>query len=69
MSNLASLILTAIQVAPQAITEIIALYNAVKGDISETDQQTIDNELAAAQQADATATADADAALGAASTR
>lgn len=67
MGSIASIILAAIQVAPQAIPEIIALYNAVKGDISETDQQSIDNALAAAQQADAVATAEADAALGAAS--
>lgn len=67
MTSIASIILMAIQVAPQAIPEIIALYKAVKGDISESDQQTIDNALSAAQQADATATANADAALGAAS--
>ena len=56
-------ILSLIQYAPQAITEITALYNAIKSDLSASDQETIDAALAAAQAADATATAEADAAL------
>lgn len=60
---LASLIMALIQAAPQAITEVTALYSAVKSDISATDQVQIDAALAAAIQSDADATAAADAAL------
>ncbi len=56
-------ILSLLQYAPQAISEITAVYNAVKGDLSETDQITIDNALLQAQANDAQATAAADAAL------
>jgi hypothetical protein len=62
----AQIILLLLQLAPQAIGEITALYNAVKGDLSATDQTTIDAALAAAQQSDAAATAQADADLSAA---
>lgn len=62
-------ILGLLQYAPQAITEITAVYNAAKGDLSATDQQTIDQALAAAIQADATATNTADQALDIASQR
>lgn len=61
----AQIILLLLQQAPQAISEITALYNAVKGDLSATDRQQIDAALAAAQQSDAAATAQADADLGA----
>lgn len=67
MPVIVTAILGLIQYAPQAISEVTALYNAVKADISETDQATIDAALLAAQQGDATATAQADAALDAAS--
>ena len=56
-------ILSLIQYAPAAISEITTLYEAIKGDISATDQATIDAALAAAQQNDAEATLKADAAL------
>lgn len=56
-------LLSLIQYAPQAITEVTALYNAIKSDISATDQATIDAALLASQQSDAVATAAADAAL------
>lgn len=59
-------ILGLIQYAPQAISEITALYNAVKSDLSATDQAQIDAALAGAQSQDAQATAAADAALSAA---
>jgi hypothetical protein len=62
----AQLILALLSQAPQAITEITALYNAVKSDISATDQQQIDAALASAQQSDAAATAQADTDLAAA---
>lgn len=62
-------ILTLLTYAPQAVTEITALYNAVKSDISATDQDTIDAALLAAQQSDAVATAEADAVLDAAAGR
>lgn len=60
-------LLSLIQYAPQAIGEITTLYNSLKGDLSATDQATIDAALLAAQSDDATATAAADAALTAAS--
>lgn len=66
MPALVPLILQLIQVAPGAITEIQALYSAVKGVISTKDQATIDSALAAAQSGDAQATAAADSALTAA---
>ena len=67
MSPILSSILTLIQYAPAAITEITALYNSIKGDLSASDQTTIDEALAAAQAADAAATATADDALDTAS--
>lgn len=63
MHPLVQALLTAIQYAPQAINEITALYSAVRGDFNETDQAKIDQALAAAQTADAQATATAGAAL------
>lgn len=67
--GIAEAILALIQFAPAAISEITAVYNAVKGDLSATDQVAIDNALTQAQAADAAATARADAALDAASKR
>lgn len=64
MIAIAPLILSLIQAAPGAISEITALYSAVKGVISTKDQATIDSALAVAQSGDAQATATADAALG-----
>ena len=66
---IAELILGLIQAAPGAISEITALYHAVKTDLSSSDQATIDAALVAAQQSDAAATARADAALAAAAKR
>jgi len=66
MPVLVTSLLSLIQYAPAAITEIKAVYDAIKGDMSATDQQTIDSALAAAQQSDAAATQRADAALDAA---
>lgn len=63
MSVIAQTILTLIQVAPTAITQILALYEAVKSDISSDDQATIGAALASAQNTDAVATAKADVAL------
>ena len=62
-------ILALIQNAPQVINETTALYTAIKGDLSATDQATIDAALADAQSADALATKQADEALDAASKR
>lgn len=62
-------LLALIQYAPGAISEISQVYNAVKSDLSGTDVQTIDAALAQAIAADAQATANADAALDAASKR
>lgn len=56
-------LLSLIQYAPQAISEITALYTAIKGDLSATDQATIDAALANAIAQDAQATAAADQAL------
>ena len=56
-------LLALVKYAPSAITEISALYAAIKSDISETDQAKIDAALADAQAQDAQATAAADAAL------
>lgn len=58
--QIAELILALLAQAPQAITQITALYNAVKADLSETDQAKIDQALADAQAGDAAATAQAD---------
>lgn len=69
MPAIALSLLSLLQYAPQAINEITAVYNAVKGDLSATDQATIDAALAAAQASDAAATAAADVALGEASQR
>lgn len=63
MPAIVTSLLGLIQYAPQAVTEITALYNAIKGDLSTQDQATIDSALAAAQSGDAQATATADAAL------
>lgn len=63
MPAIAPLILSLLQAAPGAITEITALYTAIKGDLSTEDQATIDSALAAAQSGDAQATAAADVAL------
>lgn len=67
--GIAEAILALIQFAPAAISEVTAVYNAVKGDLSATDQATIDQALANAQSADAAATKAADDALDAASKR
>ncbi len=61
--GIATAILSIIQNAPFLINEATTLYQAVKGDLSATDISQIDAALAAAQAADATATAKADAAL------
>lgn len=66
---IATAILALLQYAPSAISEITSLYNAVKGDLSATDQATIDAALAAAIANDATATAAADQALSDAANR
>lgn len=63
---LATAILAIIQNAPFLINEATALYQAVKGDLSETEISQIDAALATAQAADAAATAKADTALDAA---
>ena len=56
-------ILSLVKYAPSAITEISALYTAIKSDISATDQATIDAALADAIAHDAAATDAADSAL------
>ncbi len=56
-------ILSLLQYAPQAINEITALYNAIKGTFSDSDQATIDKALADAIASDAASTAKADVAL------
>lgn len=63
MPAIALSLLSLLQYAPQAITEITAVYNAIKGDLSATDQATIDAALANAIAQDAQATAAADQAL------
>ncbi len=60
---IATALLAIIQNAPFLINEATTLYQAVKGSLSATDISQIDAALAAAQAADATATAKADAAL------
>lgn len=62
-------ILSLIQYAPQALTEVQSLYNAINGDLSATDQSQIDAALAQAIAADTQATAAADQALDSASKR
>lgn len=57
------IILAAIQAMPQALTEVEALYNAVKGDLSLTDQDAIDAALVAAIKSDADKTVAANTAL------
>lgn len=69
MNPIVSAIITLITVAPGAIREINDLYTAVRGNLSSTDQVTIDTALKAAQEADAKATAEAVAALDAAAKR
>lgn len=69
MPAIALSLLSLLQYAPSAITEITAVYNAVKGDLSATDQATIDAALAAAIANDAQATAAANQALSDASKR
>lgn len=64
-----AMILGLLSYAPQAITEINALYQAIKGTFSDSDQATIDAALKASQDADAKATAAADSALDAAAKR
>lgn len=66
---IAEIILTLIQAAPKAINEVMALYSAVKTDLSETDQAKIDTALADAIAQDAAATAAADLALSEAAKR
>jgi hypothetical protein len=63
----AAIILQLLSEAPQAYAQIKALYEALKADISETDQAKIDQALADAQKSDDAATAQADADLDAAS--
>ncbi len=67
--EIATAILALIQNAPAAISEITALYNVVKSNLSSSDQSTIDQALVAIQASDAQATARADDALDAASRR
>lgn len=69
MPAIALSLLSLLQYAPQAIAEITAVYNAIKGDLSATDQATIDAALANAIAQDAQATAAADQALDAAAKR
>lgn len=66
MSALATLLLQLIPLVPGAITEVVALYNQVKGLLTPTDQTAIEAALTAAQSADAAATAQADTDLAAA---
>lgn len=63
----ATAIIALIQAVPSAISEIRALYAAVKGDLSATDIAQIDAALKAAEDTDALATMSADQALDAAS--
>lgn len=50
------IILALLTQAPQALTEITALYERLKSDISETDQAKVDQALADAQKSDEAAT-------------
>lgn len=63
MSPIVTAILTLLQYAPAAVTDITALYNTIKSDLSSDDQASIDGALSAAQSQDMQATATADAAL------
>lgn len=63
MPAIALSLLSLLQYAPQALAEITAVYNAIKGDLSATDQATIDAALANAIAQDAQATNAADQAL------
>lgn len=69
MPTAALSILSLLQYAPQAISEISALYNAIRHTFTDSDQADIDKALADAQAADAQATAAANAALDAAAKR
>lgn len=62
-------LISLLQYAPQAINEISALYAAIRNTFSPSDQETIDEALAAAVAADAQSTALADKALDDASNR
>lgn len=65
--GIAAALIAIIQSAPLLINEATELYQALKGDLSESDIAKIDAALATAQAADAAATAKADVALDAAS--
>lgn len=67
--GIAEAILAIIQSAPFLINEATTLYEAIRGDLSATEIDQIDEALAKAQAADAAATAKADAALDAAAKR
>lgn len=69
MSAIASSILTLLQYAPQAISEITSVYNSVKSALSSEDVAAVDAALAEAQARDAKATAEADDALAQAANR
>lgn len=64
-----AMILGLLSYAPSAIKEITDLYNAIKGTFSAKDQQTVDDALQAARNADWASTAAADDALDAAAKR
>lgn len=66
---IATALLALIQYAPSAISEVRAVYAAIKGDLSETDIAQIDAALKTAEDTDALATMAADVALDAASKR
>lgn len=61
------LILAALTQGPQLISLAENAYQTIQGELSATDQATIDSALAAAKAGDASATAAADVALQAAS--
>ncbi len=63
MPILVTSLLSLIQYAPQAVSEINALYQAIRHTFSPADQATIDSALAAAQKADWASTQAADDAL------
>lgn len=62
-------LISLLQYAPSAINEISALYAAIRDTFSPSDQETIDEALAAAIAADAAATKAAGEALDAAAKR
>lgn len=66
---IATAILAILQNAPFLFNEAATLYQAVKGDLSNTEIDQIDAALAQARAADAAATSKADAALDAAANR